>query len=186
MVEHINNLKDIKRNTECLRSEDIFLRATKRKIKNKFEERTVAIFVSSATPTQPKIASTTDSQGAKGDQALSDNKTIHIDLETKELLVASLNHLEMFADAQVDQETEYEIRLINRELGDKFGLTLPTVEAIESKDADGNLVITLKANKEKDSEASSNAKAKRHLRLVKPNEDSPSADAEQLDTLDTE
>ena len=52
----------------------------------------------------------------------------------------------MFADAQVDQETEYEIRLINRELGDKFGLTLPTVEAIESKDADGNLVITLKAN----------------------------------------
>ena len=58
---------------------------------------------------------------------MSDNKTIHIDLETKELLVASLNHLEMFADAQVDQETEYEIRLINRELGDKFGLTLPTV-----------------------------------------------------------
>ncbi|SVC45156.1 uncharacterized protein METZ01_LOCUS298010, partial [marine metagenome] len=29
-----------------------------------------------------------------------------VDLETKELLVATMNFIEMFADAQVDQETE--------------------------------------------------------------------------------
>lgn len=118
-------------------------------------------------------------QGAKGDSALSDNKTIFVDLETKELLVASLNHLEMFADAQVDQETEYEIRQINRELGAKFGIELTQVDSIESYDADGNLVITLKQNKEQDNETPPNAKAKRHLRLVEPVEASPSLDDEQ-------
>jgi hypothetical protein len=114
---------------------------------------------------------------------LSDNNTIFVDLETKELLVASLNHLEMFADAQVDQETEFEIRAINRELGDKFGLKLPRVEVIEDKDADGNLVITFKKNEEEDGEAPPNAIAKRHLRLVKPNEHSPSLDDPPLETL---
>ncbi|SVA51684.1 uncharacterized protein METZ01_LOCUS104538 [marine metagenome] len=101
-----------------------------------------------------------------------------VDLETKELLVASLNHLEMFADAQVDTETEFEIRYINRDLGRKFGIKLPRVEVEESKDADGNLVITLKQNEEQDVEAPPHATAKRHLRLVKPEEASSSVDPE--------
>ncbi len=103
-----------------------------------------------------------------------------VDIETKELLVATMNFIEMFADAQVDQETEYEIRLVNRELGAKFGLTLPTIEAIESKDADGNPTLTFKQNEEQDSEPPPNAKAKRHLRLVHPNETSSSVDDEHL------
>jgi len=107
---------------------------------------------------------------------LSNDNTIFVDLETKELLVASLNHLEMFADAQVDQETEFEIRIINRELGKKFGIKLPRVEVIEDRDADGNLVITFKKNEEEDEEAPPNARAKGHLRLVDPNEHSISLD----------
>ena len=118
-------------------------------------------------------------QGANGDSALSDNKTIFVDLETKELLVASLNHLEMFADAQVDQETEYEIRQINRELGDKFGLKRTEVLTEEGVDAEGNPTLTFKQNEEQDSETPPNAKAKRHLRLVEPVEASPSLDDEQ-------
>ena len=99
-----------------------------------------------------------------------------VDLETKELLVATMNFIEMFADAQVDQETEAEIRIINRELGDKFGLKRKEVEVEESVDADGNPTITLKQNREQDVEAPPNAKAKRHLRLVNPNEHSSSVD----------
>ena len=99
-----------------------------------------------------------------------------VDLETKELLVATMNFIEMFADAQVDQETEAEIRIINRELGDKFGLKRKEVEVEESVDADGNPTITLKQNREQDEEAPPNATAKRHLRLVNPNEHSSSVD----------
>ena len=101
-----------------------------------------------------------------------------VDLETKELLSAMMNFMEMFADAQVDQETEYEIRLINRDLGKKFGITHPEIEVEESLDADGNPTITLKQNKEQDNETPPNAKAKRHLRLVEPVEHSPSLDAD--------
>lgn len=107
-----------------------------------------------------------------------------VDLETKELLVATMNFMEMFADAQVDQETEYEIRIINRELGDKFGLKRNEVEVEESVDAEGNPTITLKQNKEQDNETPPNAKAKRHLRLVEPVKHSLSLDTDPLDTLE--
>jgi hypothetical protein len=108
------------------------------------------------------------------------NKDIYIvDVETKELLVATMNFIEMFADAQVDQETEFEIRQINRELGDKFGLKRTEVLTEEGVDAEGNPTLTFKQNEEQDSETPPNAKAKRHLRLVEPVEASSSLDDEQ-------
>jgi hypothetical protein len=107
------------------------------------------------------------------------DKDIYIvDLETKELLVATMNFIEMFADAQVDQETEFEIRQINRELGDKFGLKREEVLTEEGVDADGNPTITFKQNSEQDNETPPNAKAKRHLRLVEPVKHSLSLDAD--------
>tara|TARA_B100001559_G_C16294463_1_gene526670 strand:- start:109 stop:465 length:357 start_codon:yes stop_codon:yes gene_type:complete len=110
-----------------------------------------------------------------------------VDDETKELLSALMNYMEMFSDAQVDQETAYELRLLNQELGKKFGITLTEIDIEESVDAEGNLNITLKKNREQDGKPGSDAKAKAsHLRLVKPEETSSSVDAEQLDTLDTE
>ena len=85
----------------------------------------------------------------------------------------------MFADAQVDQETGYELRLLNQELGAKFNMELTEIVVEEFADADGNPSFTLKQNKEQDNETPPNAKAKRHLRLVEPVEASPSLDDEQ-------
>ena len=50
------------------------------------------------------------------------NSIYVVDLETKDLLVATMNFMEMFADAQVDQETEHELRQINCEVCGKCGL----------------------------------------------------------------
>ena len=98
-----------------------------------------------------------------------------------------MNYIEQFADAQVDQETGYELRLLNQELGKKFNMELTEIEVEESCDADGNHTITFKQNKEQDDKPRSDAKAKAsHLRLVTPEEGSTSVEPEQLDTLDTE
>ena len=119
--------------------------------------------------------------------ALSNDNSYEVDDDTKELLSALMNYIEMSADAQVDQETGYELRLLNQELGAKFNMELTEIVVEEFADADGNPSFTLKQNKVKDKKPRSDAKAKAsHLRLVKPEEASTSVEPEQLDTLDTE
>ena len=118
---------------------------------------------------------------------MSNDNSYQVDDDTKELLSALMNYIEMFADAQVDQETGYELRLLNCELGKKFNMKLTEIEVVESEDAEGNPSFTLKQNRKQDRQPRSGAKAKTsHLRLVKPEKASTSVDAEQLDTLDTE
>ena len=118
---------------------------------------------------------------------MSNDNSYEVDDDTKEHLSALMNYIEMFADAQVDQETGYELRLLNQELGAKFNMELTEIVVEEFADADGNPSFTLKQNKVKDKKPRSDAKAKAsHLRLVKPEEASTSVEPEQLDTLDTE
>ena len=118
---------------------------------------------------------------------MSNDNSYEVDDDTKELLSALMNYIEQFADAQVDQETGYELRLLNQELGKKFDMQLTEIDIEESYDADGNLSITLKQNNQQDEQPRPGAKAKAsHLRLVKPEEASTSVEPEQLDTLDTE
>tara|TARA_B110000495_G_scaffold173097_1_gene162417 strand:+ start:38 stop:442 length:405 start_codon:yes stop_codon:yes gene_type:complete len=102
----------------------------------------------------------------------SKNSIYVVDIETKELLVATMNFMEMFADAQVDQESEHELRQINCELGAKFGLIRHEIAAEEGEDADGNPTVTFKANSNpavwepKETDAPALPGEVKHLRLV--------------------
>ena len=71
-----------------------------------------------------------------------------IDKDTIELLEAVLNNSERLADAQWEDDSADEIRLLNRELGDRFGLEYTDLTIIEGEDGDGNLQLTIKEHAE--------------------------------------
>jgi|TARA_B110000438_G_scaffold189360_1_gene181013 hypothetical protein len=116
-----------------------------------------------------------------------ENSIYVVDLETKELLVATMNFMEMFADAQVDQESEHELRQINCELGAKFGLIRTEIQSIEGEDADGNPTVTFKANSDpavwesNETEAPALPGEVKHLRLVKDADSKSTNDNNILD-----
>ena len=119
------------------------------------------------------------------------NSIYVVDLETKELLVATMNFMEMFADAQVDQETEQELRQINCELGAKFGLIRTEIRSEEGVDADGNPTVTFKQNVDQSPWKSTETDAPalpgeiKQLRLVKDAVSKSNVDKDNKNTEDT-
>jgi len=73
-----------------------------------------------------------------------------IDEDTIKLLEAVLNNSETLADCQWDAESADDIRLLNRELGERFGIEYTNLEIEESEDGDGNLTLTIKEQREAD------------------------------------
>ena len=90
-----------------------------------------------------------------------------VDDETKELLTELLNLVEGLADLQMTEEATEELRLLNRMVGERFGIEFSEIVIESDKDGDGNPRFTVKAYREKDPfprEAGS------HLRLVSDND----------------
>jgi hypothetical protein len=73
-----------------------------------------------------------------------------IDEDTIKLLEAVLNNSETLADCQWDADSADDIRLLNRELGERFGIEYTNLEIEESEDGDGNLTLTIKEQREAD------------------------------------
>ena len=73
-----------------------------------------------------------------------------IDTDTRELIEAVLNNSETLADCQWDADSADDIRLLNRELGERFGIEYHTINIEESEDGDGNLTLTIKEQREAD------------------------------------
>ena len=90
-----------------------------------------------------------------------------IDDETKELLTEMLNLLEGLADLQMTDESTEEMRLLNRSVGERFGIEFSEIVIESDKDGDGNPRFTVKAYREKES---SPREAGSHLRLVSDND----------------
>ena len=59
-----------------------------------------------------------------------------IDEDTIKLLEAVLNNSETLADCQWDSDSADDIRLLNRELGERFGIEYTSLEIEESEDGD--------------------------------------------------
>lgn len=73
-----------------------------------------------------------------------------IDEDTIKLLGEVLSYSEQQADCQIDEDASDHIRLLNRELGERFGIEYTNLEIEESEDGDGNLTLTLKEQREAD------------------------------------
>jgi len=73
-----------------------------------------------------------------------------IDDDTRQLIEAVLNNSETLADCQWDADSADDIRLLNRELGERFGIEYHTINIEESEDGDGNLTLTIKEQREAD------------------------------------
>ena len=90
-----------------------------------------------------------------------------VDDETKGLLTELLNLVEGLADLQMTDESTEEMRLLNRMVGERFGIEFSEIVLESDKDSEGNPRFTVKAYREKDllpREAGS------HLRLVSDND----------------
>jgi len=71
-----------------------------------------------------------------------------IDDETKELLTEMLNLLEGLADLQMTDESTEEMRLLNRSVGERFGIEFRDIVLESDQDSDGNPRFTVMSYKE--------------------------------------
>ena len=90
-----------------------------------------------------------------------------VDDETKGLLTELLNITEGLADLQMTDESTEELRLLNRMLGERFGIEFSEIVLESDQDSDGNPRFTVKSYREKE-EAPREAGS--HLRLVSDND----------------
>ena len=90
-----------------------------------------------------------------------------VDDETKGLLTELLNITEGLADLQMTDESTEELRLLNRMLGERFGIEFSEIVLESDQDSDGNPRFTVKSYREKEDPP---REAGSHLRLVSDND----------------
>lgn len=95
-----------------------------------------------------------------------DEPTVYsVDDDTKELLTELLNLVEGLADLQMTDESTEEMRLLNREVGERFGIEFRNIVLESDEDSDGNPRFTVKT-----SDDPSATKQPSYLRLVTDND----------------
>ena len=67
-----------------------------------------------------------------------------LDDDTKELLTELLHLVEGLADLQMTEESTAEMRLLNRMVGERFGIEFSEIVLESDKDSDGNPRFTVK------------------------------------------
>ena len=90
-----------------------------------------------------------------------------VDDETKELLTELLNLVEGLADLQMTEEATEELRLLNRMVGERFGIEFSEIVVESDKDSEGNPRFTVKTYRSKDEEPEERPS---YLRLVSDND----------------
>ena len=90
-----------------------------------------------------------------------------VDDETKGLLTELLNLVEGLADLQMTDESTEEMRLLNRMVGERFGIEFSEIVLESDKDSEGNPRFTVKTYRSKD-EATDERPS--YLRLVSDND----------------
>ena len=90
-----------------------------------------------------------------------------VDDETKELLTELLNLVEGLADLQMTDESTEEMRLLNRMVGERFGIEFSEIVLESDKDSEGNPRFTVKTYRSKDEVADERPS---YLRLVSDND----------------
>ena len=85
-----------------------------------------------------------------------------VDDETKGLLTELLNLVEGLADLQMTEESTDELRLLNRMVGERFGIEFSEIVVESDQDSDGNPRFTVMSYKE----PSSRRDPSEYLRLV--------------------
>ena len=90
-----------------------------------------------------------------------------VDDETKEILTEFLNLIEGLADLQMTDEATEELRLLNRDVGARFGIEFRDIVLESDEDSDGNPRFTVKTYRSKDEIADERPS---YLRLVSDND----------------
>ena len=72
-----------------------------------------------------------------------------VDDETKEILTEFLNLIEGLADLQMTDEATEELRLLNRDVGARFGIEFRDIVLESDEDSDGNPRFTVKIYRDK-------------------------------------
>ena len=90
-----------------------------------------------------------------------------VDDETKGLLTELLNLVEGLADLQMTDESTEEMRLLNRMVGERFGIEFSEIVLESDKDSEGNPRFTVKTYRSKDEVADERPS---YLRLVSDND----------------
>ena len=90
-----------------------------------------------------------------------------VDDETKGLLTELLNLVEGLADLQMTDESTEEMRLLNRMVGERFGIEFSEIVLESDKDSEGNPRFTVKSYRDKVELAD---KRPSYLKLVSDND----------------
>ena len=90
-----------------------------------------------------------------------------VDDETKGLLTELLNLVEGLSDLQMTDESTEELRLLNRLVGERFGIEFSEIVVESDKDSEGNPRFTVKTYRSKDEVADERPS---YLRLVSDND----------------
>lgn len=90
-----------------------------------------------------------------------------VDDETKEILTEFLNLIEGLADLQMTDEATDELRLLNRDVGARFGIEFRDIVLESDEDSDGNPRFTVKSYRDKVELAD---KRPSYLKLVSDND----------------
>ena len=90
-----------------------------------------------------------------------------VDDETKEILTEFLNLIEGLADLQMTDEATEELRLLNRDVGARFGIEFRDIVLESDEDSDGNPRFTVKSYRDKVELAD---KRPSYLKLVSDND----------------
>tara|TARA_B100000676_G_C17984925_1_gene791319 strand:- start:509 stop:856 length:348 start_codon:yes stop_codon:yes gene_type:complete len=96
-----------------------------------------------------------------------------VDDETKEILTEFLNLIEGLADLQMTDEATEELRLLNRDVGARFGIEFTDIVLESDQDSDGNPRFTVKSYRTKEELAD---KRPSYLRLVSDNDKQGASD----------
>ena len=94
-----------------------------------------------------------------------------VDDETKGLLTELLNLVEGLADLQMTEESTDELRLLNRMVGERFGIEFSEIVLESDQDSEGNPRFTVKSYREEPRATDKPS----YLRLVSDNDNPPKA-----------
>ena len=94
-----------------------------------------------------------------------------VDDETKGLLTELLNLVEGLADLQMTEESTDELRLLNRMVGERFGIEFSEIVLESDQDSEGNPRFTVKSYREEPKATDKPS----YLRLVSDNDNPPKA-----------
>ena len=101
-----------------------------------------------------------------------------VDDETKGLLTELLNLVEGLADLQMTDESTEEMRLLNRMVGERFGIEFSEIVLESDKDSEGNPRFTVKSYRDKEELAD---KRPSYLKLVSDNDSKGAPDGASND-----